>query len=247
MGRKNKGKPRLQNLKGGVARFSKSALFKKEALLAKKQNGGKAPEEKAMFVEKKIGGAKNGETRMVRVKKLPNNYPVETKRRFIRMSKKLHPPKTRKSVQPGVIAILLAGVHQGKHVVILKALESGLILVCGPMRVNGCPMRRVDQRYIIATKTSIDISSVKIPDSVNDDLFKRTINNKATKKSSLFSNEKKDKEKYAPSEERKKLTAEVESQVIAVIEKLPDTQTMFKYICSKFFLQNGDYPHKMIF
>merc|ERR1712183_131981 len=128
------------------------------------------------------------------------------------------PPKTRKSVQPGVIAILLAGVHQGKHVVILKALESGLILVCGPMRVNGCPMRRVDQRYIIATKTS-----------------------------SLFSNEKKDKEKYAPSEERKKLTAEVESQVIAVIEKLPDSQTMFKYICSKFFLQNGDYPHKMIF
>merc|ERR1712088_1132143 len=141
-------------------------------------------------------------------------------------SKKLHPPKTRKSVQPGVIAILLAGVHQGKHVVILKALESGLILVCGPMRVNGCPMRRVDQRYIIATKTSIDISSVKIPDSVNDDLFKRTINNKTTQKSSLFSNEKKDKEK-------KKLTAEVESQVIAVIEKHPESAMMFKYICSK--------------
>merc|ERR1711862_400511 len=192
-----------------------------------------------MFVEKKIGGAKNGETRMVRVKKLPNNYPVETKRRFIRMSKKLHPPKTRKSVQPGVIAILLAGVHQGKHVVILKALESGLILVCGPMRVNGCPMRRVDQRYIIATKTSIDISSVKIPDSVNDDLFKRTINNKTT--------EKKDKEKYAPSEERKKLTAEVESQVVALLEKHPEKEMMFKYIASKFSLQKGDYPHKMIF
>merc|ERR1712168_497074 len=173
----------------------------------------------------------------VRVKKLPNNYPVETKHRFIRMSKKLHPPRARKAVQPGVFAIFLAGVHQGKHVVILKALESGLILVCGPMRVNGCPMRRVDQRYIIATKTSIDISSVKIPDSVNDDLFKRTINNKTTKKSSLFSNEKKDKEKYAPSEEKKKLTAEVESQVIAVLEKHPEREMMFKYICSKFSLQ----------
>merc|ERR1719445_756374 len=111
----------------------------------------------------------------------------------------------------------------------------------------GCPMRRVDQRYIIATKTSIDISSVKIPDSVNDDLFKRTINNKTTKKSSLFSNEKKDKEKYAPSEERKKLTAEVESQVIAVLEKHPEKEMMFKYIASKFSLQKGDYPHKMIF
>merc|ERR1712241_605952 len=128
------------------------------------------------------------------------------------------------------------------HVVILKALESGLILVCGPMRVNGCPMRRVDQRYIIATKTSIDISSVKIPDSMGDDLFKRTINNKNTKKSSLFSNE-----KNAPSEERKKLTAEVESQVVALLEKHPEKEMMFKYIASKFSLQKGDYPHKMIF
>ena len=63
MGAKHKGKPRLQTLTGGVARFSKSALFKKKAMLAKKQNGGKEPEQKAMFVEKKIGGAKNGETR----------------------------------------------------------------------------------------------------------------------------------------------------------------------------------------
>merc|ERR1712211_8369 len=35
-----------------------------------------APKKAVVFVEKKVGGAKNGETRMVRVKKLTNNVPT---------------------------------------------------------------------------------------------------------------------------------------------------------------------------
>merc|ERR1711988_302918 len=82
---------------------------------------------------------------------------------------------------PGVVAIVLAGVHKGKHVVVLKQLASGLLLITGPRAVNGCPLRRINQRLIIATKTKIDVSGVKVPDSINDQYFARV---KAEKKSS---------------------------------------------------------------
>lgn len=39
--------------------------------------------------------------------------------------------------------------------------------------MNACPIRRVHQRYVIATSTRLDISKVKIPLRVNDVYFKR--------------------------------------------------------------------------
>lgn len=43
----------------------------------------------------------------------------------------------------------------------------------GPYKVNGVPMRRVAQSYVIATSTVLDISKVTLPDNLNDDYFKR--------------------------------------------------------------------------
>ena len=46
--------------------------------------------------------------------------------------------------------------------------------VCaGPYKVNGVPIRRVAQAYVIATETKLDLSNFKLPERLTDDFFKR--------------------------------------------------------------------------
>jgi large subunit ribosomal protein L6e len=56
--------------------------------------------------------------------------------------------------------ILLAGRFRGKRVILLKTLNEGALLVTGPFKVNGVPVRRVNSRYVIATATKVDIKGV---------------------------------------------------------------------------------------
>jgi len=173
---KNAGKPRNYALECGVYRFGKGKMYHKKAIYKfnKKKAAVKAPTPNPTFVEKPVKGAKNGETRMVRVKRLRNDVPTQEPAKAgtsVNFFSK-HKRSLRPSLTPGKICILLAGAHKGKRVVVLKQLASGLVLINGPLKLNGCPMRRVNQNYLLATGTSVDVSAVTLPENVNDDYFR---------------------------------------------------------------------------
>jgi len=70
-------------------------------------------------------------------------YPAENVQRKPN-TKKHNAPKLRKSIEAGRVLVLLSGRFRGKRVVFLKQLESGLLLVTGPHKVNGVPLKRVN-------------------------------------------------------------------------------------------------------
>merc|ERR1711976_597835 len=247
---KNAGKPRNYTLESGVYRFGRSKMFHKKAVykFLKKKTAKKAAPKKPQYVEKKIGGAKNGGTRMVRVKRLRNDYPTEdvVKSKATARVFSKHARSVRSSLSAGTVAIVLAGAHKGKRVVVLKSLASGLVLITGPFKVNGCPLRRVNQRLLLATSTSVNISGVKVPDSLNDEYFRRV---KAAKKQpkkdgDIFEAK---KEEYKVSEQRKTDQANLDKQVLEAIKKHKEGAVLKAYLRNNFSLSKGEYPHNMVF
>merc|ERR1712033_73807 len=238
------GKARNYALASGVYRFGKGKMYHKKALYKKikRQVPKKVAKSAPAFIEKPIGGDKDGGKRMVRVKKLPAYYAPELKGKkstsknfFSKQKRSLRP-----SLTPGTVCIVLAGVHKGKKTIFLKQLSSGLCLITGPHFINGCPMRRINQNFLIATATKLDISAVKVPEKINDAYFRR-IKTKRPKKEEGDIFEKKTEE-YIPSEQRKADQAKVDEQIIAAIKAREDKKTMFGYLGTMFGLRNGQYP-----
>ena len=154
---------RNKTLTSHVGRLSRSQVFAKRGLFkGQKKSEKPAAPETPLTKEVTVGGEKNGSTRIVPTSKAPRYYPAEDVRKPKKSRKTIVPTKLRPRITPGTVLILLAGRFKGKRVVFLKQLESGLLLVTGPFRINGVPLRRVNQAYVIATSTSIDFEGIAV-------------------------------------------------------------------------------------
>merc|ERR1712153_27711 len=175
------------------------------------------------------------------IKKASRYYPAEdVKKKLNNNHNNCKPTKLRASITPGTVLILLAGRFKGQRVVFLKQLDSGLLLITGPYEVNGVPLRRVPQSYVIATQTKIDISGVKVPATVDDALFKKTKTKKKKDDELFFEKEK----ESSIDDSRKALQKEVDAGLVAAIGK---TALLKEYLSSKFSLKKGQKPHEMTF
>jgi large subunit ribosomal protein L6e len=156
-------------------------------------------------------------------------------------AKKHNAPKIRGSFTPGTVCILLSGRFRGKRVVCLKALESGLLLVSGPYKINGVPLRRVNQAYVIGTSTKVDVSGVDVS-KIDDAYFARVSSDSTEGEDEFFAN---DAAKPAVvSDARKADQKKVDAAILKSVEATP---LMKNYLGSKFSLKKHDRPHKMVF
>ena len=112
------------------------------------------------------------------------------------------------------------------------------------MKCNGCPLRRVNQIYLLATSAKVDVSGVSVPENVNDDYFRRAPKKANNKEGDIFESK---KEEYKPSEQRKADQQVVDKQVLEAIKKHPDGKMLKSYLRHTFGLNKGQYPHEMKF
>ncbi len=135
----------------------------------KKKNGGKFP------THAKVAKPEAAAT------KAPRFYPAEDAPKPLAHRAVRKPTKLRESITPGTVLILLAGRFKGKRVVFLSQLPSGLLLVTGPFKLNGVPVRRVNQAYVIATSTKVALPSGLDLSKFTDKYFKAVETTKGKK------------------------------------------------------------------
>eukprot|EP00438_Fugacium_kawagutii_P006126 Skav220337 [mRNA] locus=scaffold4823:28886:29425:- [translate_table: standard] len=148
-------------------------------------------------------------------------------------------PKLRKKIQPGQVLILLASKFRGRRVVFLKQLESGMLLVTGPYALNGVPMKRVNQRYCIATSTKVDVSGADCK-SITDAYFTKEKSSKGgNTQEKFFATEMPKKElPQAKKDGQKKLDE-------PIVKGLKDD--VKSYLKSRFSLSANMFPHELKF
>ncbi|EEF49183.1 60S ribosomal protein L6 [Ricinus communis] len=222
---------RNPDLVRGIGKYSRSQMYHKRGLWAiKAKNGGVFPKH-----DPKPKPAAPAE-------KPPKFYPADDVKKPLLNKRKPKPTKLRASITPGTVLIILAGRFKGKRVVFLKQLSSGLLLITGPFKINGVPLRRVNQSYVIATSTKVDISGVNV-DKFDDKFFAKQAEKKKKKGEGEFFEAEKDEKNVLP-QEKKDDQKTVDAALIKSIEAVPELKA---YLAARFSLKAGMKPHELVF
>ena len=176
-------------------------------------------------------------------------YPADDEKpHFVRHSKRPKVTKLRKSITPGTVLILLTGRFKGRRVVFLKQLPSGLLLVTGPYKINGVPLKRVNQAYVIPTSTKVDLAEVSL-DALHDKDFERPkskeMKRKSAKPADLFVQKTgatpADQDRLA---EKKKRQVELDKPIVAALAKV---EMLGSYLKTRFTVRKNTLPHELRF
>jgi large subunit ribosomal protein L6e len=185
----------------------------------------------------------------------------------LQVRKTIRATKLRQSLKPGTVLILLAGRFRGKRVILINNLDQGTLLVTGPFKINGVPIRRVNARYVIATSTKVDIKSIekKLLEKISDDKYFAREKSEATDKKkgedAFFKQGEKPEVRIesAPAGARadppilqKKKTSGTRAEDQkgldkAILTEIRKTPFLESYLASSFSLRKGDKPHEMVF
>ena len=110
----------------------------------------------------------------------------------------------------------------------------------GPFDINGVPVRRVNQAYVIATSTKVDLSKVTVPAKFDDKYFARAKKEKRPQKPTAGAEQ--PKKKADP--QRVKDQTELDAVVLPAVKAVPQ---LARYLNAKFTLRNGQFPHELKF
>ena len=105
-------------------------------------------------------------------------------------------------------------------------------------------MKRVNQAYVIATSTHVDVSSVKVPEHVNDAYFTKEKKPKEKKSEADFLAKKDKKEKKPLADNRKADQKTVDSQLLPIVNK---TASLKAYLSARFSLTKNVFAHELKF
>ena len=192
------------------------------------------------LVKRKESRKKNAEeNKSLKLKK--NWYPVSNlKSHFKRQCKAPKASHISAPLTPGQVVIILSGRFRGRRVVFLKKLESNLLLVTGPYKYNGVPLKRVNAAYVLPTNTKLKLGA-EVAKGVEDKYFDR-VDIKRENEKDFFVDDKTKKERI--SSEKVKMQNDVDTQVKKAVDEVP---MMKEYLRNRFALKNGDKPHLMKF
>ncbi|KAI9903086.1 hypothetical protein N3K66_002438 [Trichothecium roseum] len=171
-------------------------------------------------------------------------YPADDESEPKQVRKAIRPWAPRQSLQPGTVLIVLAGRFRGKRVVLLKTLEQGVLLVTGPFKINGVPLRRINSRYVIATSYKVDVSGLdekKIEEVSEPKYFTADKAKQRAGEEAFFKQGEKPQKKEISSGRAEDQKA-IDKPLIASIKKV---EHLPSYLAATFSLRKGDKPHEM--